>query len=162
MKNSFGEIYLTLTKKERVAVLFAVKTFDSRYANLHMGQISFLNLNIIRQSMGECLAVSKNLEEAKSRAPVSSKICQSILEKLLTNFQSRSITLDSLKVKSKASRFNGEELYVTYFPIFEGRISCRVELKPHKKNVFVVTTKNTHLNEALQQLTYKFGLYNNQ
>lgn len=163
MNLSFNEIYLELNKKERAAVLFAVKSFNYDYPNIHMGQISFLNINTVRYNMGELLTYSKNHEDVKSKPEISSKICEVILEKLLVTFEQKLITLDELKVKSQTRQFLGSEtLYVTYVPIFKGRISCRVELRPHKKNMFYVTTKKTHLTEAIQQLTYKFGLYSNQ
>lgn len=162
MNKQFGDIYLILNKKEKGTILFAMKSFHSEYPNIHLGQISFLNLNAVKYSMVKCLAYVKQIEEKKNKPPVSSKVCQSILNKLLVTFQSRLIKLDELKVKTLAKRFFNGDIYITYVPIFNGRISCRVELQSHSNNVFLVTTRQTHLNEALEQLTYKFGLWNTQ
>ena len=162
MKIQFNEIYLSLTLKERLAILYAVRMYNHKYSNLHMGQVSFLTLDTVKFHLGQLLHEILIFEENKLKPPISKKICKLVIEKLKIESNTQLVHLDELKVYNKSRKLLGTDILVVYVPICDGRISCRCELRFLKKNMFYLTTKQTYLVEAIQQVTYKFGLWNKQ
>ena len=161
MKDSFTKIYLELTKKEKIVVLFAMKNFHSEYPNIYMGQLSFLKTANVKFAIKALLEHSKNLENDKKSPPIRSKIILPILNKIDQPNIDRTIFLDELQVKSKAYKTFDKNIYVAYVPICNGNMTGRCFLTSDiKKNKFIVTAKLSQMTEIIQQLTFKFGLWN--
>jgi len=161
MKDSFTKIYLELTKKEKTVVLLAMKDFHSDYPNIYMGQLSFLKTANVKFAIKELLHYSKTCEDEKIKPPVRSKIVQSILNKIDQPNIDRTIYLDELQVKSKAYKTFDKNIYIAYVPICNGNMTGRCFLTSDiKKNKFTVTAKLSQMTEIIQQLTFKFGLWN--
>lgn len=161
MKDKFSDIYLTLSKKERSAVLFAVSQCDPDHTNLHLGQLPFLPYETVLINLDLLLTISKDLEAGKVRPAIKSSVIQCVLHKLNTTYADVIITLDETKVKSQIKPLCNSDVYITTLHVYDGRVSVRILLKPYRKrNKFKITVQKNLVTEVTQILTFKYGLYN--
>ena len=158
----FNSIYLQLSKKERLAVLYGMKNYHSEYHNIHMGQLSFLTCRNVLYAMKLLGKYSLDVEGKKKKPAIPSKLVQAVINKMLGKDTQVEIHLNSKRVKSMLRRKYGADLFITHVPICDGRVMGNVTLSPHtyKSDVWIATAKKTEMTEIVEQLSYMYGKWN--
>jgi len=162
----FTDLWFDLSNKEKATVLYGVKNYAVGYSNIHLGQLPFLQRKVVVGVLTHLEMLTTKKEKAKQKTPMRSKIIRGILNKLETDWNCDIIVLDQAKVISRIRTLLTKErhtnLYVTYVHVRSGRVRTKVELRPTvKKDYFELTARKIYFKEAVEQLTYKYGAYNN-
>ena len=118
----FNDLWVDLSRKEKAAVLYAVKNHQLGYSHIHLGQLPFLSSEVVVNSMKSLKSDSITKEIKKVKPALSSKVATTVLSKLNCEWLQESIVLDRLKVQSQI--------------------------------------REPYMKEVIEQLTYKYGAFN--